>query len=47
VTVFDVMQIPEGLERDQAIHRWCGAVWAAFAGSRQTITALLAEYGIV
>ena len=47
ITILDVLDVPEGPERDRSIHRWCKAVWAAFAGSRPTIVALLAEYGIV
>jgi hypothetical protein len=47
VTVLDVVQTPEGVERDQAIHDWCESVWSAFADSRETIIALLAEEGVV
>jgi hypothetical protein len=47
MTIADVLAHREGPERDEAIHRWCRAVWAAFASSRPTIVALLAEYDIV
>jgi hypothetical protein len=47
MTILDVLEHREGPERDEAIHRWCRAVWAAFADSRLTIVALLAEYDIV
>jgi len=47
MTVFDVLDGREGPERDEAIHRWCEVVWAAFADNRPTIISLLAEYDIV
>jgi hypothetical protein len=44
--VADVLAAPAGPERDLAIDNWCRSVWNAFAGNRQTIMALLREYGI-
>jgi len=41
ITVFDVVAVPEGVERDAAIHAWCGSVWAAFRGSGQFVRDLL------
>ena len=46
ITARTVMNAPEGLERDKAIDDWCVSVWHAFAGNRQTVVALLSEYGI-
>jgi hypothetical protein len=46
MTAAEVLAIPEGLERDQAIDEWCRSVWTAFRDSRQTIVDLLREYHI-
>jgi hypothetical protein len=46
MTAADVMAVPEGLERDQAIHAWCASVWEAFRHSRQTVADLLQQQGI-
>jgi hypothetical protein len=46
ITPVDVMQAAAGPERDRAIDAWCVSVWEAFAGSRQTIVALLEQHGI-
>ena len=47
MTAADVLAIPEGQARDSAIDDWCRSVWAEFAANRQTLVALLREYGIV
>jgi hypothetical protein len=48
MTSIDVMAVPAGPERDRAIDAWCASVWSAYSvANRQTIVALLAEYGIV
>lgn len=47
VTAVEVMAAPEGPERDNAILAWCVSVWAAYAGSREEIAALLRRYGII
>lgn len=46
MTAADVLAVPAGTERDQAIDDWCRSVWEAFGGSRQAIVDLLQEYGI-
>lgn len=47
VTVLDVMGVPEGAERDNAIDAWCVSVWDAFsAGNRSTIVELLRQYDL-
>jgi hypothetical protein len=46
MTVSDVLAAPAGAERDIAIDDWCRSVWTAFGANRQTIIALLREYGI-
>ena len=38
----DVLQAPEGPERDRAIDAWSRSVWQAFAMNRASVTALLA-----
>jgi hypothetical protein len=47
VTAADVMASPAGPERDHAIHAWCASVWNAYCNSRQTLTDLLRQHGIV
>jgi hypothetical protein len=44
MTAADVLAVPEGGERDQAIDEWCRSVWTAFRDSRQTIVDLVREY---
>jgi len=43
ITAVDVMAAAEGDARDQAIDRWCAAVWKEFGESRAEVIALLAE----
>jgi hypothetical protein len=42
VTVADVIAVPEGRERDLAIHAWCSSVWAAYVETRQAVLELMA-----
>jgi hypothetical protein len=42
----DVMAVPEGVERDQAIHAWCESVWQAFREIHQSVADLLLREGI-
>src|SRR5262249_49567236 len=44
-TVVDVLAASAGPERDMAIDDWCRSVWTSFSGNRQSIVALLREYG--
>jgi hypothetical protein len=46
MTVAAVVAVSAGPERDMAIDDWCRSVWLAFGANRQTIVALLREYGI-
>jgi Family of unknown function (DUF5946) len=46
-TVVDVVGVPEGPERDGAIHAWCRSVWEAFAGNRAAVAELLTQRGIL
>lgn len=46
VTALDVAAAPEGEARDRLIHAWCESVWAAHAGSRESVAALLRRRGI-
>jgi len=46
ITVVDVLGASAGPERDRAIDDWCRSVWTSFGGNRQSIIALLREYGI-
>lgn len=41
VTVFDVIDVPEGPERDEAIHKWCAAVWDAYQASHKKVEFLV------
>jgi hypothetical protein len=47
MTVFDVLAVPEGTDRDRAIDQWCRSVWTAFHDSRQTIIELLRDHQII
>jgi hypothetical protein len=42
-----VMEAFPGVERDQAIDRWCASVWAAFDESHSMVADLLVHHGIV
>ena len=42
----DVMVLPAGPARDQAIHAWCAGVWDAFRGSHEDVARLLSQQGI-
>ena len=42
-TVFEVLKAPAGLERDEAIAKWCKSVWAALGQCRSSIHAFLEE----
>ena len=47
MTAADVLAIPEGPARDNAITEWCRSVWGEFGENRQTVVEVLREYGIV
>ncbi len=47
MTVADVLVVPPGPGRDQAIEDWCNSVWEAFRESRPMVAHLLRECGIV
>jgi hypothetical protein len=44
-TARDVLGAPPGIERDQAIHKWCASVWAACRQCHAQVAALLHEAG--
>ena len=44
LTAGEVLAVPPGSARDEAIDEWCRAVWRAFSASRDTIVALTQEY---
>ena len=46
VTVFDVMAVPAGAERDEFISTWCASVWGAFAANRRAVVEFLQPYGL-
>ena len=41
VGVADVLAAAPGLERDQAIDRWCASVWRAWSGSHRQVNELV------
>ena len=41
ITVRDVMDVPPGPERDEAIRRWAVYVWQAYSGQRDEVLDLL------
>jgi hypothetical protein len=43
----EVLSYPEGDARDAMIRAWVAAVWAAYAGQRDTIAALLRRRGLI
>ena len=43
LTAADVIAVPAGSERDQAIHHWCVSVWDAYRDSHQLVPELLRE----
>lgn len=45
VTAADVLSVPPGDARLQAIAAWCVAVWEAWRGSRERVAGLLADFG--
>jgi hypothetical protein len=47
MTVVDVMNVPAGPARVEAIHRWSASVWEAFQEHRDSVAALLHRYDIV
>jgi len=47
MTVVEVLAANAGTGRDRAIDAWCGSVWAACIGNRETVIALLRECQIV
>ena len=47
VTPADVMKMPEGDERDDAISHWCRSVWEAYRGNRGTIIDLLQRHRVI
>ncbi len=46
MTVADVLAVPPGPERDQAIHEWCVSVWQAFRDCQPTVADLLRVRGL-
>jgi hypothetical protein len=45
ITAADVIVMPPGRERDNAIDAWCASVWEAFRECRHGVVELLVEYG--
>ena len=43
MTAIDVMALPEGPERDQAIDAWCACVWAAYREGHAAVAEPLRE----
>ncbi len=41
VSVVDVVTIPPGVQRDQAIHGWCASVWRSFIDSQPLVRQLV------
>lgn len=41
ITVYDVLNSPEGKERDQMIYKWCISVWKAYKKSHEEIAELV------
>jgi hypothetical protein len=46
MTVRDVVEVPPGHDRDEAIERWARSTWAACSDVRDSVAALLSSHGI-
>ena len=46
VTVFDVLAVAEGRERDMMIDTWCASVWDAYRENHHSVVELLRQRGI-
>ncbi len=44
LTVADVIQAPQGAQRDQCIMDWAGSVWGGWRAQRDAVIALVAAY---
>ena len=47
MTASDVLALPAGQMRDEAIDEWCKQVWAAFSENRGMVVSLLNAYRLV
>lgn len=47
VTARGVIARAAGVERDQAIHTWCQAVWQAYAGERDAVITFLQQQRVL
>jgi len=47
MTAVDVMAAPAGPDRDAKISAWAASVWAAYAGNRDAVEALLRRRGVI
>ncbi len=41
ITISDVLDVPEGLKRDEMIIKWCASVWGAYNESHQKVAHLI------
>lgn len=44
ITVFDVLNSPEGEERDEMIEKWMKSVWEAYTNQQEKIKVFLEKY---
>jgi len=47
MTASDVLAVPAGEPRDEAIDEWCKQVWVAFSDNRRMVASLLREYRLL
>ena len=47
MTASDVLAVPAGQARDEAIDGWCKQVWAGFSENRDMVVSLLNAYRLV
>jgi hypothetical protein len=45
ITIADVIAVPAGTAREEAIHAWCACVWKAFHETHPAVADLLRQYG--
>lgn len=44
ITVFDVLQLPEGEKRDEKIEEWMKSVWSAYAPQHKKVKSFITAY---
>jgi hypothetical protein len=43
ITIKEVIETPEGIERDEMIHQWCISVWDAYTSEQNKVITLTSD----